>query len=376
MPKTHLVIWLNIPSFHQTDVLKALAKKEALNLEVIFARDIPLDRIQQGWIADYEGYSYRFLKSTYPYIDAVRLAWHLRYSFHIFNGIWGDWRLIPAVILVRLLGGSYAIMAESIDTSERRRTLFTQAIKYMIGNFVCRSKKAYLLAISHFAFEYFSEFGITQERSYEYGYFRAKSKISVDARPKDNHLVFVGRLIETKKVDLLLEAIIPFMDYYLDVHLTIIGDGSMRSELEEIVSNSGYSTRIKFVGALSSERVLKEIAHSSLLILPSRYDGWGVVINEALSVGVPVIVSDACGSADIIDHGRNGYIFKSGDIYSLRAVLQSFFAQDVQDRILMRQAVFDTAPKISAVAVADYLVKCIQHMQNDIGKKPIPPWRQ
>ena len=50
------------------------------------------------------------------------------------------------------------------------------------------------------------------------------------------------------------------------------------------------------------------MAAADVLVLPSRFDGWGAVVNEALMVGTPVICSDRCGASDVIENGRNGYV--------------------------------------------------------------------
>ena len=111
------------------------------------------------------------------------------------------------------------------------------------------------------------------------------------------------------------------------------------------------------------------------LILPSRFDGWGVVVNEALSVGVPVIVSDTCGAADLVHHGENGYVFVSQNSESLRTCLKNFLAQDENKRLEMRRAARATGESISTKVVAPYLVQCLQHMLGQISDKPLAPWK-
>ena len=60
------------------------------------------------------------------------------------------------------------------------------------------------------------------------------------------------------------------------------------------------------------------LLNSSALILPSRYEPWGVIVHEAAVAGLPIIISDACGSSDhLVKDGYNGYIFSSGDYISL-----------------------------------------------------------
>jgi glycosyltransferase involved in cell wall biosynthesis len=60
-------------------------------------------------------------------------------------------------------------------------------------------------------------------------------------------------------------------------------------------------------------------------VLPSRFDGWGAVVNEALMVGTPVICSDRCGASDVIENGRNGYVFEADNADALLQRLHCFF---------------------------------------------------
>jgi glycosyltransferase involved in cell wall biosynthesis len=59
-------------------------------------------------------------------------------------------------------------------------------------------------------------------------------------------------------------------------------------------------------------------------VLPSRFDGWGAVVNEALMVGTPVICSNRCGASDVIENGRNGYVFEAGSARALRERLRQY----------------------------------------------------
>ena len=73
-------------------------------------------------------------------------------------------------------------------------------------------------------------------------------------------------------------------------------------------------------------------------MLPSRFDGWGAVVNEALMVGTPVICSDRCGASDLIENGRNGYVFEAGNARALRERLHSFFEDFEWDRAALASA--------------------------------------
>lgn len=98
-------------------------------------------------------------------------------------------------------------------------------------------------------------------------------------------LVTVARLIEEKNV----QECIHYLRINTTAHLRIIGDGPFRTNLEEIASSIPNPNRVHFTGWLSSDQVKQELLAADLFILPSKYDSFGMVYVEALSLGLPVI---------------------------------------------------------------------------------------
>src|SRR5205085_7709712 len=90
----------------------------------------------------------------------------------------------------------------------------------------------------------------------------------------------------------------------------------------------GIAADVVFAGTSSSGEVQQSIAAASALVLPSRFDGWGLVINEALMAGVPVIVSNACGAAELVQDGVHGFVFSSGDSASLATKMASLLRSE------------------------------------------------
>ena len=110
-----------------------------------------------------------------------------------------------------------------------------------------------------------------------------------------------------------------------------------------------------------------------MLVLPSRWDGWGLVINEAFAAGVPVIASDRCGGADLIVQGANGYKFRSESVDDLRTCLSAFLTSDQKQ---MRAAALRTGSTLAIPVVSEYLVACLEHMCGFREDKPVPLWEQ
>jgi glycosyltransferase involved in cell wall biosynthesis len=110
------------------------------------------------------------------------------------------------------------------------------------------------------------------------------------------------------------------------------------------------------------------------LILPSLFDGWGMVVNEALQCQVPALVSDQCGAKELIKNKHNGLIFKANDIESLTEQLLFFLNLRLEEKALMRKNTEQISSKISIDIVSDYLVNCLNHICHPTIIKPTAPW--
>ena len=182
--------------------------------------------------------------------------------------------------------------------------------------------------------------------------------------------MFVGQIIERKGLDILLTALESGLPY---VSLQIVGDGVMRPALENQVKMLGLEERVAFEGVLPAAAVPERIARADVLILPSRWDGWGLVVNEALAEGVPVIVSDRCGVAEVIQHGVNGYVFRNNEADDLRRCLQQFAGRGNAGSDLSTAARL-IGDALAAETVAPYLVACLKHMSGERIERPMAPW--
>lgn len=124
-------------------------------------------------------------------------------------------------------------------------------------------------------------------------------------------LIYAGRLIPDKRVDLLLKAVAIFIkkNNYSGIILQIIGDGVMRQELENLASELGILSHIKFSGKLETiEMVWQEISQAKIAIQPSLREGFGIFPLEAIALGTPVIYCHSQESAvsEIVRDGIEG----------------------------------------------------------------------
>jgi len=125
-------------------------------------------------------------------------------------------------------------------------------------------------------------------------------------------VLFSGQLIERKGADLLIGAFAQISDQVPELRLQLLGTGPALDDLVGMIPST-LGDRIHFLGFQQAAALPKIFAAADIFVLPSRHDGWGVVVNEALGAGVPIIVSDRVGARELVEDGCNGFITNIGD---------------------------------------------------------------
>jgi L-malate glycosyltransferase len=123
-------------------------------------------------------------------------------------------------------------------------------------------------------------------------------------------IVFVGRLIDEKRVDLLLEAIHALAGRLPELRCTVIGDGPERAVLEGRAVRLGIADRVTFTGRIGSHRVYAAIKAASVLVMPSVREGFGISVAEAQACGtVPIVVRSPMSAAPaLVRDGIDGLV--------------------------------------------------------------------
>lgn len=133
-------------------------------------------------------------------------------------------------------------------------------------------------------------------------------------------LVFVGRLISDKGVDLLIEALGILRDNKLSPHLTIVGDGPELTTLQRLVVSQQLENQVVFVGVKKDEELVKILNQHQILVVPSRWnEPFGIVALEGMACGCVVVGSSGGGLADAI--GSAGMTFPNGNTEELTRCL-------------------------------------------------------
>ena len=141
-------------------------------------------------------------------------------------------------------------------------------------------------------------------------------------------LVAAGRLIPQKGFDLLLDAFAAVSDRFPDWTLVIWGEGDERSSLEAQRDRLGLANRVRLPGISAKPGMWIESADA--FVLSSRFEGWAMVITEAMAAGIPVVSFDcAFGPAEQIQHNSDGLLVPSGNVAALSEALARVMGDDL-----------------------------------------------
>lgn len=245
---------------------------------------------------------------------------------------WAGPLLLFALLSARLRG--LPVVVESDTQLRRSLPLWKRAVKRVVYPLFFRCVSRFLPAGSR-QVRYLQHYGVESERirvaqmtvdvdgirAFADGAGRARRdslRASHGAGAETLVFLFVGRLEPMKGLDILFGA---FRSVLTPALLLIVGEGTLRGEVRSAALSDA---RIRTLGRLTGDALLEVFAAADVLVLPSTAESWGLVVNEALAMGLPVIASDAVGSVDdLVLHGRTGFVAPAGDAQALgRAMAQ------------------------------------------------------
>ena len=183
-------------------------------------------------------------------------------------------------------------------------------------------------------------YDVVENSDFEFGATNARNNAAAVRNRlnlPDDYFFAAARLIEKKNHLRLLEAFANFLERAEGNTwgLVIAGPGPMKAELEAKVDHLGIADNVRLLGALKYEEMIECYGLAGALIHPSTTEQWGLVVNEAMAAGLPVLVSERCGCApDLILDGRNGFTFDPFNVDEIADVMMRI-ADPKCDRIAM-----------------------------------------
>jgi glycosyltransferase involved in cell wall biosynthesis len=342
-------------------------------------------RKDQGWIyKEYEGLKTEVLNKNKWWSEGTTLINKNPDAIHVFVGFWTIRAFYLLFLYALSRGIKTAVLNEPYSIScngyfrEEPFILSWIKVKFRpflyqftasIVKFLSRANPPCILPLSLIAKEQFIQAGFQPQSIFPFGYFVSKNYLSSPPKKCDGKLkmVFVGALLKRKGVDVVAQAVETLSKQGIQISLDVYGSGNP----DIFISPSSNCVRYK--GLIPQGQAQKVIAQYDLLILSSRHDGWGLVVNEALLQGVPVILSDRVGAKCLIESSDSGLLFKSEDVGDLAKKIKSLAIDGSRIESLKRNTAL-VAPNILPGVAAEYLMAVFNYYFFNEGNKPSAIW--
>ncbi len=334
-----LVIVTEIIAPYRIPVFNALAKRPEIDLHVIFLSENDPELRQWLVYRDEIEFSYevlpswrrRFGRHNLLLNRGVRLALNRVQPDVLLCGGYNYLASWSAAYWARAYRTPLLLWSESTAFDQRSRYLFVESLKARFLD-LCTG----FVVPGQSSLNYLTNFGVKRERIFtapnavDVSFFSERAEVArgdelrVRSRHRlpERYFLFVGRLIREKGVFDLLEAyanVKPALR--AQVGLVLVGEGSERRELEDRASKIEAGT-IRFLGFVHREELAEIYALSDGLIFPTHSDPWGLVVNEAMACGRPVIATTVAGcSPDLVEDRWNGFVVPPHDIPKLAAAM-------------------------------------------------------
>ena len=331
-----IVFWHSYLMFHQAAYIRELANIPGNTVHWCVTEDLPAHYRERGYPVPDTG---KVQVHQAPTPEQISELATLPDSVQVFFGLRGF--ALPLAAFKASLGAPVHRFLMTENRYEPGVQLLPRWLIYTWDALRYRRHLRGVFCIGHSGryggARFFSACGYPRERIVPFVHVVDRSPVPYTPVSRGHlQMLYVGQLIPRKRVDLLLQAF-----SQLDVpsaHLRLIGQGPEDKTLQALAARLGIADRVGFSASMPNAETVAAMADADVLVLPSRFDGWGAVVNEALMVGTPVICSNRCGASDVIENGRNGYVFEAGNAPALLERLRSFCEDFHWDRVELARA--------------------------------------
>ena len=315
MRKAKLLVLSSFPAPYRVEVFKGIAK-EYDNIDIFFGNATDSHRNKNYYAVsdkfnfyilghpDSDNYLKKCMSNLKEYSLILAYDWYLPYA----------WNILLKAIQFKI---PYIVNCDGAFLPDKRSV--KQYIKDL-GKKILISNARYCFASGEYAKKYFLHYGAKEENIIIHHFTSLKDidirKKNVSKEQKDllkrslqlkmqKTVIAVGQFIYRKGFDVLLTA---WKDLDEEYQLIILGGGELEAEYKRYIDKSHYHN-VTLIGFMSKENVFKYYEASDIFVLPTREDIWGLVINEAMACGLPIITTEKCiAGLECIDNGVNGFV--------------------------------------------------------------------
>jgi glycosyltransferase involved in cell wall biosynthesis len=365
-PNCHIVAWQPVLTDHQAFTFAELSKQADVPLIAYVKALEDSTRQLQGWVDTcVSSVERRLIPDSGSFRYCHRCLLQHRHDVHLFCSPFQDPILIVCLLIACLLRIEFYLISEPYcpvaqsyfgeqpRIIDRLKAIIRPAL-YRIYVSVIKNRVQGIFAISKLALRQYSLAGIPADKLFPFGYFipalaKHEEGRQMPCQRPEFRVVFVGSLIARKGLDILIEAMRLLCQWKVNASLDVFGPGS--TDLFAL-----DTPNVRYCGQIPFGLTQETIKNYELLVLPSRYDGWGVVINEALIAGVPVVCSDRVGAGLLIEKFLVGASFTSGCVHNLASCI-AILANDRALLASMKHATLAASLMLQPSVAASYMLK-------------------
>ena len=366
------------PIQYQAPLFREIAKQPNIDLKVFYLSDKSAKEYMDkdfgcniNWdVPLLEGYNYDFLstngsKNKIAFFRPLTFGLVERLKKENFDALWvhgySNPNCIRAIIDCNKLGLKVFHRGDS-NINIKTNHLIKKYVKNFLLNWLFKKCSGFL-SVGSLNKAYYFHYGVPEEKIFEMPYSvdniyiqnliqlykknRDLFRNSLNLQPGRPVILYASKMIPRKRPMDLLKAYIQMAGLGNNEpkpYLIFVGDGQELIRLKKRAKETGWSS-IKFLGFKNQSELPAYFDLCDVFVLPSQNEPWGLIVNEVMNAGKPIVVSDQVGCApDLITHGSNGFIYPAGNINTLNITLRKL----LDDPNLMEQMGAKSLEKISS----------------------------
>lgn len=367
------MFWLSVVSPHISEALRALASMPDQIVTVVAEHELSEVRKSMGWNTPDCSPARVLIEPLPAEIEQLIETGSCKDTIHMIaiekRGSLNR-RVLPRLAKT---GAMVGLMSETVDN--RGILGLIRRAKYCLERYSIEDKVDFLVVVGQVGVRWYRQVGYDPSRIFPLIYVTERPTLAADIEgtwkaTEAFRILYLGHFIRRKDGVTAIRALSGLRD--LDWQFDAVGNGPDLERWKRAASESGVTGRIRFHDAVNNKMIGNLFEKTDLLLLPSRYDGWGAVVNEALMCGVPVVCSDNCGAAELLREPWRGDTFTAGSAEDLRIVLRKW-VQRGKRTAQSTARIREWSSAIEGEPLARYLMEVIEYMR-DNGERPTPPW--
>lgn len=237
-----------------------------------------------------------------------------------------------------------------------------------------KNKVSALLPLGQVGVEKYISLGWSSDKVFPFLYLPVMNENIMPVYRKEKtekiKFVYLGRFAAGwKGIDVLISACEKLKNN--NYTLTLVGGyGDYKEQTLEYIEQN---PNLEFGGTWKIDEACDRLSEYDVCIVPSRYEGWNVTVNEALMAGTGCIVTDASVSDEMVSASETGIVVKAGDASSLAEAMDYVMSNtDLVNK--WRKNAFDFRPNMTSEACAEYFIEVLRYLFYGAAEKPLPPW--